>query len=216
MSDPRAETLIHGCRGLLGREPEPLQLQQLLDYLDLLEHWNQAYNLTAVREPAEMVSRHLLDSLTVLPHVGAGPLLDAGTGAGLPGVPLAIMSPALQVTLLDSAGKKIRFLRQVKRQLELTRIHPVQARLESFSATDYVPDGHYAAIVSRAFASLAEFAESSRHLMGADTRLLAMKGRLPGSELDLLPNWIQVNAVEKLSAPGLQPERHLVIMSLTA
>ncbi len=183
----------------------------MLAYLALLQHWNTAYNLTAIRDPLEMVTRHLLDSISILPWLQAGgPVLDAGTGAGLPGVPLAILRPDLEFTLLDSAGKKIRFLRQVRRELGLHNIHPVQARLEK-----HEPEQGYQCIISRAFSSLKDFAEASRQLMTQETRLLAMKGRDPQAECTGLPDWIRVDEVQELSVPGLQEQRHLVIMSLT-
>ena len=184
------------------------QITMLLAYLDLLRRWNEAYNLTAVRKPVDMVRRHLLDSLSVLPWIPDGRLLDAGTGAGLPGVPLAIARPDVEVTLLDSAGKKIRFLNQVRRELGLRNIIPVQARLE-----DYAPEAPFDAIVSRAFASLADFAAAARRL-AKGSKLLAMKGRRPDAELEELPEWVEVSAVEKLEVPGLQEDRHLVIMSV--
>jgi len=181
----------------------------LLEYLGLIERWNRTYNLTAVREPAEMLSKHLLDALSVLPWVPAGRLLDAGTGAGLPGIPLAIVKAGLEVTLLDSAGKKLRFLNHVKRTLSLANVHPLQARLESAELPE-APD----AIISRAFSSLADFAGAARHLAGGDTRILAMKGRYPREEIEALPGWVDVRSVEKLSVPGLHEQRHLVIMSV--
>jgi len=174
-----------------------------------------------VRDPAGMVSRHLLDSLSVLPWIETATpahLIDAGTGAGLPGVPLAIIRPGMHVTLLDSAGKKIRFLRHVKRELGLDNISPVQERLEEFSPADFpsAPTGFPSTIISRAFSELAQFAVAARHLLGPDTKLLAMKGRRPDAEIARLPAWIRVDRTEKLSPPGLHEERHLVIMSLTA
>ena len=206
-----AESLGAGYRALLGRELPDSARESLLAYLDLLGHWNKAYNLTAVRDPAGMVSRHLLDSLSVLPWLDGETLLDAGSGAGLPGVPLAIMRPELQVTLLDSAGKKIRFLRHVQRELGLGNILPVQARLE-----DYSPSAGFAMIISRAFAELAQFAAAARHLVEPGTRLLAMKGRQPEEEMARLPAWIRVERVQELFLPGLHEQRHLVIMSLSA
>jgi 16S rRNA (guanine527-N7)-methyltransferase len=210
-ADSRQERLVSGCQAMLGEQPDSLALERLMAYLDLLVRWNRAYNLTAVSDPEQMVSRHLLDSLSVMPWLKAEPLLDAGTGAGLPGVPLAIMRPELQVTLLDSAGKKIRFLRQVRRELGLENIHPLQQRLESCTAEEKV-----ACIISRAFSSLAQFATAARHLLGPGSRLLAMKGRYPGEEIAGLPGWIKLDRVEKLSVPGLHEQRHLVMMSLTA
>jgi len=202
-----AESLHTGLFELTGQEPKPEHVEALLSYIDLLHRWNRTYNLTAVRHPAEMVTRHLLDSLAVMPWVGGARLLDAGSGAGLPGVPLAIARPGLEVTLLDSSGKKIRFLNHVRRELGLANIEPVQARLESFSS----PSG-FDAIISRAFSSLDAFAEAARHL--APARLLAMKGRYPQIELEALPDWVRLDSLEKLTVPGLQEDRHLVIMSV--
>ena len=180
----------------------------LLHYLDLLQRWNRSYNLTAIRDPREMVTRHLLDSLSVLPWIESGRLLDAGTGAGLPGVPLAICRPQLELTLLDSAGKKIRFLNHVRRELGLSNAMPVQQRLEQF-----VTEQGAQQVISRAFSSLADFVAAARHL-GA-VRLLAMKGKYPREEIAGLPTWVEVESVEKLAVPGLQEDRHLVIMSGT-
>ena len=184
------------------------QEEALLSYLDLLQRWNKTYNLTAVRDPRRMITRHILDSLAIFEWVGKGRLLDAGTGAGLPGVPLAIAAPDLEVTLLDSAGKKVRFLNHVKRELALQNITPVQDRLES-----YEPDITFDSLVSRAFSDLAAFADAARHLVRPATRLLAMKGRYPDTELRGLPDDVRVDSVEKLRVPGLQEDRHLVIMS---
>ena len=185
------------------------QEEALLSYLDLLQRWNKTYNLTAVRDPRRMITRHILDSLAIFEWVGKGRLLDAGTGAGLPGVPLAIAAPELEVTLLDSAGKKVRFLNHVKRELALQNITPVQDRLES-----YEPDITFDSLVSRAFSDLAAFADAARHLVRPATRLLAMKGRYPDTELRGLPDDVRVDSVEKLRVPGLQEDRHLVIMSI--
>ena len=207
--DP-VEILDAGSEGLLGRRLTTSERDRMLAYLQLLQRWNAAYNLTAIRDPLEMVTRHLLDSLAILPWVTAGPVLDAGTGAGLPGIPLAILCPELQFTLLDSAGKKVRFLRQVKRELELGNIQPLQARLET-----HLPPQPYGIIISRAFASLQDFAAASRQLMSENTQLLAMKGRDPEDECKDLPDWIKVDSVQQLVVPGLQQQRHLVMMSLT-
>ena len=156
-----------------------------------------------------MVTRHLLDSLSVAPWIKGRRLLDAGTGAGLPGIPLAITKPDREVTLLDSSGKKIRFLNHVRRELGLDNITTVQERLESYSA-----ETRHDVIISRAFTSLASFARAARRLAAAPSRLLAMKGRLPQSELNDLPGWVRIDAIEKLDVPGLQQDRHLVIMSV--
>ncbi|MDZ4728320.1 MAG: 16S rRNA (guanine(527)-N(7))-methyltransferase RsmG [Xanthomonadales bacterium] len=205
-----AEILNAGSEAMLGRKLSAFESDQMLAYLALLQRWNAAYNLTAIRDPLEMVTRHVLDSLSILPWVKNGPVLDAGAGAGLPGVPLAILRPDLQFTLLDSAGKKARFLRQVKRELGLDNIQPLQARLET-----HLPAQPYQVIISRAFSSLQDFATASRQLMSDNTRLLAMKGRDPAHERKDLPGWIKVDSVQELVVPGLQEQRHLVIMSLT-
>lgn len=210
-NDALAEQLSAGLSELFPGPVDQVQVGQLLAYLELLNHWNQTYNLTAIRDPEQMVTRHLLDSLSVMPWVDKGPVLDAGTGAGLPGIPLAVMRPDLHISLLDSTGKKVRFLRQAARQLELPNIHPVQARLEAWES-DELPR----LIISRAFSDLGAFTQASRHLAGRETRWLAMKGKYPDSELESLPGWLQVNSIEKLVVPGLQEDRHLVIMSLIA
>jgi len=204
-----AEALHAGLLELAGQAPEPQQEAALLSYLALLEHWNKAYNLTAIKGPKQMVTRHLLDSLSVAPWIKGSQILDAGTGAGLPGIPLAITIPDLEVTLLDSSGKKIRFLNHVRRELGLDNITTVQERLESYSA-----ETRYDAIISRAFTNLASFARAARRLAAAPSRLLAMKGRFPQSELEDLPGWVRIDSVEKLEVPGLQEDRHLVIMSV--
>jgi 16S rRNA (guanine527-N7)-methyltransferase len=204
-----SEQLSAGLSALFSGPPRPDMTGQLLNYLELLIRWNDSYNLTAIRDPQQMVTRHLLDSLSVMPWIDEGPLLDAGTGAGLPGIPLAIMRPKLHVTLLDSTGKKIRFLNHVARSLALKNIHPVQERLENWT-TEETPSR----IISRAFADLDSFARACRHLMGEKTRLLAMKGKYPVGELNKLPAWLKIDSIEKLTVPGLQEDRHLVIMSL--
>lgn len=204
-----AIALDSGFRAMTGHDLGPDEAARLLAYLDLLARWNRAYNLTAVTEPVQMVTRHLLDSLAVLPWAGNGRLLDAGSGAGLPGVPLAIMRPGLAVTLLDSGGKKVRFLNHVRRELPLANVEVVQCRLEA-----YRPQERPDRVISRAFASLAEFAGAARPLLAEHSRLLAMKGRLPRSELAALPSWVRVDRVVQLEVPGLQEQRHLVIMSV--
>jgi len=177
----------------------------LLAYLDELQKWNAAYNLTAVREPAEMVTRHLLDSLVLLPYVKS-PLLDVGSGAGLPGIPLAITDPQLQVTVLDSNGKKARFLRHAVRTLKLGNVTVVEARVE-----DYKPDRPFAAITSRAFASLNDFLIRSEHLLAPDGHWLAMKGKLDPQETQHLPAGVGIVDIKTLQVPGLAEARHLVI-----
>src|SRR5690606_9840169 len=187
------------------------QAQQLLDYMALLNKWNKAYNLTAVRDPDEMVSRHLLDSLSILPLVGSGRWLDVGSGGGMPGVILAIMLPENRFTLLDSNGKKTRFLTQVRLELGLENMQVVNSRVEAFS-----PDLPFDGIVSRAFSSLADFTNLTRHLGTADTRWLAMKGLYPEEELQALAEDFSVRSSIELAVPGCGVCRHLRILQRAA
>ena len=193
----------------LGLEPSADAIEKLQMYMDLLKEWSRTYNLIAPREREYLLERHVLDSLTIADSLKPGSLLDVGTGAGLPGIPLAIVKPEMEVTLIDGAGKKIRFIRHVARSLPLTNIEPLHQRVE-----DLKPDQPFANITSRAFASLNEFAEIVRPLMTENTQLLAMKGMVPELELEDLPSWIKLDAVKRLEVPGLEVERHLVIMSL--
>lgn len=205
MSD-HATQLAEGARQLdiaLSND----QAQQLLGYLALLNKWNKAYNLTAVRDPAEMVSRHLLDSLSILPFVEGDRWLDVGSGGGMPGLILAIMRPDAHFTLLDSNGKKTRFLTQAKFELKLANVAVVNNRVETFSAE---PAFH--GIVSRAFSSMADFANLTRHLSDGQTRWLAMKGLYPDEELNVLPDDFEVLRSEQLAVPGCQGSRHLLIL----
>ena len=178
----------------------------LLDYLALLVRWNATYNLTAIRDPREMLVKHLLDSLAMQPYVrGLKTLADLGTGPGLPGIPLAIATPSLQVTLVESNGKKARFLREAARQLQLRNVQVVQSRIEAFR-----PDARFDAITARALATLPLILELGGHLPGPDGRLLAMKGVLPVEEITALPTGWQLAATHPLRVPGLPAERHLL------
>jgi len=197
-----------GC-DRLGLSPDARQLEQLLDYLALLARWNRTYNLTAVRDQGQMVTRHLLDSLAVAPWLCGSRFIDVGTGAGLPGVPLAIVHPQHEFHLLDSSGKKTRFLFQVKTALRLDNIVVHQARVESFRVAE-----PYDAVLSRAFASLRDMTAACHHLLAAGGRFLAMKGAYPASELaDIRQSFGEV-AVHPLVVPGLAEQRHLVEISL--
>ncbi len=187
---------------------EKSAIDKLLAYVDLLLRWNKAYNLTAVREPAQIVSRHLLDSLSLLPWLAGDTLLDVGSGAGLPGVPLAIAKPDLQVTLLDSLGKRCRFLRQVRRELALENVEVVEARAEDWQ-TGALP----AIITARAVAALPLLLQQTSHLFAADTRLLAAKGRWPEAELADLPDAFKLQESVKLNIPGVAAERHLLLIT---
>lgn len=205
-----AKELAQGAREL-GVLLTDEQQKLLLDYLALLKKWNKAYNLTAVRDPNEMVSRHLLDSLSVLPFVQGNNWLDVGSGGGMPGVILAIMQPEAQFTLLDSNGKKTRFLTQVKLELGLDNLQVVNSRVETFE-----PPVAFDGIVSRAFSSLADFTNLTRHLSSKQTTWLAMKGLYPDAELQALPEDFTVQQSEELAVPGCQASRHLLILRRTA
>jgi 16S rRNA (guanine527-N7)-methyltransferase len=206
--DPRSSPEGRLLAGLLALRLDPGLAKPLLKYLGELVLWNKAYNLTAVREPAEMVTRHLLDSLVVLPHVPAGRVIDVGSGAGLPGIPLAIADPKLRVTLLDSGGKKARFLRHAQRTLPLANVTVVEARAEA-----HEPQERYDAVVSRAFSALGEFLQATRALGADGGRWLAMKGKLDRKELADVPPGFRVEQEIQLQVPGLDEERHLIIVS---
>ena len=180
--------------------------ESLLAYLALLARWNQTYNLTAIRDTREMLAKHLLDSLAMHAHLdGIGTLADLGTGPGLPGIPLAIARPAMQVTLVESNGKKARFLREAVRQLKLGNASVVESRIEAFDAP-----GRFDAITARALATLPLILQLGGHLLQPAGRLLAMKGVLPTDEIAALPAGWGLRAVHPLQVPGLDAERHLV------
>lgn len=210
-----AASLPAGLRPTLEAGLDALALDRaratpLLDYLALLARWNRTYNLTAVRDPAEMVGKHLLDSLAMHPFVDAlverdGALADLGTGPGLPGVPLAIVKPGLRVTLVESNGKKARFLREAVRQLGLKHVRVAESRIEALDEP-----GRYAAITARALATLPLIVELGGHLLREDGVLLAMKGVYPANEIAALPAGWTVRAAHPLRVPGLDAERHLV------
>ena len=192
--------------GLAALDLDAALAGPLLDYLALLLRRNRTYNLTAVRDPEEMVTKHLLDSLAMQPFVrGLHTLADLGTGPGLPGIPLAVTTPALQVTLVESNGKKARFLREAARQLKLGNASVVESRIEAFDAP-----GRFDAITARALATLPLILELGGHLLKPEGRLLAMKGVVPEDEIAALPAGWRVAAVHPLRVPGLDAERHLL------
>jgi 16S rRNA (guanine527-N7)-methyltransferase len=186
------------------------QCELLLGYLGLLSKWNRAYNLTAVREPSAMVHRQLLDSLSILPWVDQGPVLDVGTGAGLPGIPLAIARPDLAFSLLDTNGKKTRFVHQVVGELGLANIEVIRGRIEQLERPEY-----YARITSRAFAHLADMVSVTRRLLAPGGYWLAMKGADPQAECAALGTEFGVETVA-LRVPGERGQRHLVILGREA
>ena len=188
----------------------------LLAYLSLLLRWNRTYNLTAIRDPGEMVRKHLLDSLACIASVAplaarGGRLADLGTGAGLPGIPLAIAFPGLQVALVESNGKKARFMREVARSLGIANARVVESRIEAFAEP-----GAFDAITARALATLPLIIELGGHLLKPDGVLLAMKGVLPVDEIASLPAGWQVRDVHALTVPGVAGERHLVVVGRAA
>lgn len=183
------------------------QKQQLVAYVGLLDKWNKAYNLTSVRDPQQMLVRHILDSIVVAPHLQGSRFIDVGTGPGLPGIPLAIVMPDAHFTLLDSLGKRVRFLRQVQHELGLTNITPVQSRVEAFPA-----EPPFDGVISRAFASLTDMVNWCHHLSGREGRFFALKGVRPDDEIAELPAGYVSDAVIKLQVPQLEGDRHLVIL----
>ena len=196
--------LASGLAALDITLPDEAQ-HKLLAFRDLLLKWNKTYNLTALRDPAQAISHHLLDSLAILPHVGTGNLLDVGSGGGLPGIPLAIARPELSVSMVDTVQKKTTFLQQAVIELALKNVTVHHARVEEMQ-------GQYAQISSRAFAEIDLFISLTRHLLAPNGRWLAMKGVRPDDEIKALPADITVEAIIPLSVPGLDAERHLIIL----
>ncbi|CEK09287.1 16S rRNA (guanine(527)-N(7))-methyltransferase RsmG [Legionella hackeliae] len=193
--------LLHEGLAQLGIETNAASL---LQYLYLLDKWNRSYNLTAIRDLDTMVTRHLLDSLAITPWIHGTRILDVGTGAGLPGIPLAIYNPQLKIVLLDSNGKKTRFLQEVKRVLALDNVDVVQSRVEN-----YHPQQGFDTVTSRAFSDLAQMIKWTSHLIGKQGIWLAMKGRYPETELASINQPYQVDSY---SVPGLDGERCCVII----
>ena len=180
---------------------------KLLAYLALLDKWNRVYNLTAVRDAERMVSHHLLDSLAAVPFFQGEAVLDVGSGGGLPGIPLAIARPELQVTLIDSIAKKTAFLLQAKAELGLQNLQVVTGRVE-----DFRPAAGFDVVTSRAFSDLKEFVMLTRHLLKPGGRWLAMKGLYPHEEIALMPSGVKVSADHALVVPGLDASRHLIVL----
>jgi len=203
LSTTLSDTLARGVDAL-GLSLSDDQQRQLLAYVDLLVKWNQAYNLTAIRDPAEMVTRHLLDSLAVLPYVEETDTLDVGTGAGIPGIILAVSRPDQAFTLLDSNGKKTRFVRQARRELGLDNVEVVHARVEQYGKSP-------SQIICRAFASLSDMLALMAPIITDNTRVLAMKAASTKEELATLPaGW--TGSHHSLSVPGLDEARTLVVV----
>ena len=183
------------------------QKNQLVAYVGLLDKWNKAYNLTSVRDPNEMLVRHILDSIIVAPYLQGSRFIDVGTGPGLPGIPLAIVCPESHFTLLDSLGKRVRFLRQVQHELKLDNVTPVQSRVEAFPA-----EPPFDGVISRAFASLNDMVSWCHHLPAANGHFDALKGLAQKEERESLPEGYDIVEVIELHVPRLEGERHLVVI----
>jgi len=207
---PEVEHLLQQGLQESGLVLPQLAEQQLCAYLRLLEKWNRIYNLTAIRDVRQMVTQHVHDSLSVLPYVqGVKTLADVGSGAGLPGIPLAIACPELAVTLIETNSKKTSFLQQVKIELKLDNLQVHTGRVE-----DYQPQHHFERVISRAFADLTLFVRLAGGLLQHNGRLLAMKGQVPDEEIASLPNACRVDQLIRLQVPGLEAERHLLVLAL--
>lgn len=209
--DVELESLLRRGLNTLGLSLADTAIERMLAYVALLAKWNRAYNLTAVRAPRAMISRHLLDSLAALPHLHGVTVADVGTGAGLPGLPLALASPRRGFVLLDSNAKKCRFVTQAVAELAIPNVTVVRARVE-----DYRPARGFDTVISRAFATVAQMLALSGHLCAPGGRVLAMKGLHPRDELDELPAGFRLLSVRRLRVPGLDAERHLVIIERCA
>lgn len=201
----RADRLSAGMAAMDLNLDAPVQ-QRLIAYLDLLAKWNKTYNLTAIHDPERMLTHHLLDSLAVLPHVRAGRLLDVGSGAGLPGIPLALARPGMHVTMLDASNKKASFMQQAIIELGLKNAEALHTRVE-----DLKPELPFDQIVSRAFSDLSEFVRLTGHLLAPGGEWLAMKGLYPNEELAQLKG-ARLKADHRLRVPELDAERHLIVL----
>jgi len=189
---------------------------QLIKLVGLLDKWNKAYNLTSVRDPKEMLVKHIMDSIAVSPLLEGQCFIDVGTGPGLPGLPLAIINPDKQFYLLDSLGKRIRFIKQVVHELGLTNVTPIQSRVEEFKPDNSLwPQAGFDGVLSRAFASLDDMLDWCHHLPHAQGKFYALKGVVPDEELTRLRAGLELQQVHQLVIPELEGERHLVIVKQT-
>jgi len=209
LSDPLRTAIFQGC-SVLNPELDDAAVEKFVVFIRLLEKWNRVTNLTAVRDPLQMVTRHILDSLAVVPFLTRGSLLDVGSGAGLPGVPIAIARPGLDVTLLDANAKKLRFVRQAAAELGLDNVQVVQARMQ-----EYQPGRSFDMVISRAVASLDELYQQTVHLLRPGGRMLFMKGAVPEQEIGALQDGRAGLHIERLNIPGLAAERHLLWLETT-
>lgn len=200
------EILSKGLKQLHLQQPlDDQQQNKLIKYVQLLDKWNKTYNLTAVRKPEQMVTRHLLDSLSICPYLRGKRVLDVGTGAGLPGIPLAVVFPERQFTLLDSNNKKTRFVVQAVSELELPNVDVVQSRVEEFES-----EALFHTVITRAYASIGDMVGQTSHLLAPDGVFLAMKGVNPVAEIDELTSSYKIKESHIIKVPGLEEERHLI------
>ncbi|WP_297361363.1 16S rRNA (guanine(527)-N(7))-methyltransferase RsmG [Acidiferrobacter sp.] len=204
----RAAKRLHTGLQALGLAADADTETRLLSYLETLARWNRVFNLTAIHDPEDMVERHILDSLAILPHLPTGRLLDMGSGAGLPGIPIAVLQARRSVTLLDRSRKRMDFLTEVVARLALTQVALAHGRVE-----DHAPEAPYAVITARAFASLNDIALSAGRLLAQGGVIAAMKGALPTEELATLAPPFTIQAVHALEVPGLAAKRHLVVLA---
>jgi len=201
----QAQQLASGVKAL-GLNCSSQQIEQLLNYLHMLQRWNKAYNLTAIREPSQMVRLHLLDSLAINPFIqGVRHIIDVGTGPGLPGIPLAILNPEINFTLLDSNGKKTRFLFQAINDLSLANVKEINQRVET-----YQPEKSFDIVLSRAFSSISDMLAQCDHLVCDSGCFLAMKGKKPDSELSQITKDYKVVDLSQINVPQVDSERHLI------
>jgi len=194
----------------MGVTITPEQQQKLIDYVALIYKWNQVHNLTAVREPLDMITLHILDSLSVLPYIDCKRLLDVGAGAGLPSIVLAICLPDLQVTAIDAVQKKVSFMRQAKAQLGLANFNVIHGRIEEQEVPSKDMAEKFDVIISRAFSEIGLFVKLTKHLLAADGKWLAMKGMIPQHEFD--KSGLQPSEIKVLKVAGLDAERHLIVL----
>ena len=207
MNQPDLKKILsEGLRQLsLAQTLDNKQQDTLIKYIELLNKWNKAYNLTAVRKPEQMVVRHLLDSLSISPFIQGKKILDVGTGAGLPGIPLAILFPERDFTLLDSNSKKTRFVVQASSELELPNVDVVQSRVQEFQSAD-----GFDTVITRAYSAIGNMVEQTAHLLLNDGIFLAMKGVNPTTEIEELATKYIVKENHAIAVPGLEEERHLL------
>ena len=181
--------------------------QMLIKFLEMVHKWNKAYNLTSVRDPLDMVAVHLVDSIAVTPFVQGKRFIDVGTGPGLPGVPLSIMLPDSHFVLLDSLGKRIRFLKQVAFELKLANIEPVQSRVEN-----YTSEQGFDGVITRAYASIEDMLSSCEHLVEQNGQFIALKGQYPEQEIQSIPEGFALQQSNVIDVPGLEAQRHVIMI----